>query len=155
MGDYYDFPPDITSKPGVFIIDEIDAHMHPEWQRRIIPTITKYLPNCQLFVSTHSPLVLSGLHRGQVQLLSRDENNKVVVTTNDQDTFGWSVDEVMRWLMGVSSTFDNDTEKMVSNLERLRNKNTLSESELAQVETLRNEINARFLKSNDRENVSR
>ena len=36
--EYYDFPPDLEEKPGILIIDEIDAHLHPSWQRRIIPT---------------------------------------------------------------------------------------------------------------------
>ena len=45
--EYYDFPPDLEEKPGILIIDEIDAHLHPSWQRRIIPTLTKHFPNLQ------------------------------------------------------------------------------------------------------------
>ena len=47
--EYYDFPPDLEKKPGVLIIDEIDAHLHPSWQRRIIPTLTSHFPNLQIF----------------------------------------------------------------------------------------------------------
>ena len=53
--EYYDFPPDLEEKPGILIIDEIDAHLHPSWQRRIIPTLTRHFPNLQIFCSTHSP----------------------------------------------------------------------------------------------------
>ena len=54
--EYYDFPPDLDTKPGILIIDEIDAHLHPSWQRRIIPALIRHFPNLQIFCSTHSPL---------------------------------------------------------------------------------------------------
>ena len=57
---------------GNLIIDEIDAHLHPSWQRRIIPALTRNFPNLQIFCSTHPPLMLAGLEEGQVQLISRD-----------------------------------------------------------------------------------
>jgi len=150
MAEYYEFPEDIDKKAAVFIIDEIDAHMHPSWQRRIIPTITRALPNCQLFVSTHSPLILSGLAQGQVQLLRRDENNKVTVSTNSEDTEGWSVDEIMRWLMGMKGTYDIGTETMASRLGELRSKKRLSKIERAELESVRDGIHKRLLATQDR-----
>ena len=69
MAEYYDYPEDIEKRHGVLIIDEIDAHLHPSWQRRIIPALTGHFPNLQIFCSTHSPLMLSGLKAGQVHLL--------------------------------------------------------------------------------------
>ncbi|MFC1848432.1 AAA family ATPase [Chloroflexota bacterium] len=144
MAEYYDFPKDLTKKPAIFIIDEIDAHMHPEWQRRIIPTITKNLPNCQLFVSTHSPLILSGLSEGQVQLLNRGRKNRIEVTTNEFETVGWSVDETMRWLLGMKGTFDSETEKAVDKLESLRVKSRLTKAEKEQLGSLRQEIHERL-----------
>ena len=60
-GEFYDFPSDLSDKPGVLIIDEIDAHLHPSWQRRIIPTLVHHFPSLQIFCSTHSPLMLAGL----------------------------------------------------------------------------------------------
>ena len=60
---YYGFPSDLMEKPCVLIIDEIDVHLHPSWQRQIIPALTRNLPNLQIFCSTHSPLMLAGLVR--------------------------------------------------------------------------------------------
>ena len=57
--------PDLTEKPGILIVDEIDVHLHPSWQRRIIPALTKNFPNLQIFCSTHSPLMLAGLGEGR------------------------------------------------------------------------------------------
>ncbi|MBI3270655.1 MAG: AAA family ATPase [Planctomycetes bacterium] len=47
--------------PAIVLIDELDAHLHPSWQRQVIPRLSSLLPNAQFIVATHSPLVLTGL----------------------------------------------------------------------------------------------
>ncbi|OPA93299.1 ATP-binding protein [Pseudomonas fluorescens] len=44
---------------GVVLIDEVDLHLHPKWQRRLIHQLTETFPNCQFILTTHSPLVIS------------------------------------------------------------------------------------------------
>jgi len=44
---------------GIVLIDEIDLHLHPKWQRAIIGNLNKTFPNCQFVLSTHSPIVIS------------------------------------------------------------------------------------------------
>ena len=44
---------------GIVLIDEIDLHLHPTWQRRVIDRLSKTFPNCQFVLTTHSPLVIS------------------------------------------------------------------------------------------------
>lgn len=44
---------------GIVLIDEVDMHLHPSWQRRIIERLTTTFPNCQFVLTTHSPLVIS------------------------------------------------------------------------------------------------
>ncbi|MBC6475107.1 MAG: AAA family ATPase [Hormoscilla sp. GM102CHS1] len=50
---------------GVVLIDEIELHLHPKWQREIIPALTRTFPNCQFIVTTHSPQVVSHVKRPQ------------------------------------------------------------------------------------------
>lgn len=47
---------------GIILIDEVDLHLHPAWQRMIVPRLEKTFPNCQLILTTHSPQVLSHVH---------------------------------------------------------------------------------------------
>ena len=154
MAEYYSFPEDLTNRKAVFIVDEIDAHMHPEWQRRIIPTLTNNLPNCQLFASTHSPLILSGLKEGQVHLLSRGKGNEVVSTTNESDIRGWSADEILQYFMGMKGTLDIETEKAVGKLAVLRDKTKLSKSEKKELENLRKEVHDRFVTKRGKSNIT-
>ena len=93
---YYDCPENLADKPGVLIIDEIDAHLHPSWQSRIIPALTSHFPNLQIFCSTHSQLMLAGLKAGQVQLLQRMKATGRPASRNEVDISGWSADEILR-----------------------------------------------------------
>jgi predicted ATP-binding protein involved in virulence len=56
--------------PGVVIIDEIDAHLHPTWQTRVGQWFTKYFPALQFIVTTHSPLVCRATENGSIWRLS-------------------------------------------------------------------------------------
>ena len=53
---------DALSGSGIVLIDEIELHLHPAWQRDILPRLMATFPNVQFFVTTHSPLVLAQLN---------------------------------------------------------------------------------------------
>lgn len=66
---------------GVFLIDEIDLHLHPAWQRMVIPRLLETFPNCQFIVTTHSPQVLGEVAHECIFVLTVDEQGKVVTHT--------------------------------------------------------------------------
>ena len=144
--EYYRFPADLDDKPGVLVIDEIDAHLHPSWQRRIIPTLLRHFPKLQIFCSTHSPLMLAGLKAGQVQLLRRGEDGKVSVSTNESDIAGWSADEILRNFLEVPTPTDMATAAHVSRLEELRHKEELTTDESDELEVLRHVVGSELLR---------
>ena len=53
----------------ILFLDEIDIHLHPKWQRRILPAVQKLLPNAQIFASTHSPFVVGSVENAWVYKL--------------------------------------------------------------------------------------
>jgi len=57
------------SQPGVILIDEIEAHLHPSWQRTICLWFKERFPNIQFFVTTHSPLVVQAADPGGIYVL--------------------------------------------------------------------------------------
>lgn len=136
MAEYYEYPKNIEEISGILIIDEIDAHLHPSWQRRIIPALTNHFPNLQIFCSTHSPLMLAGLKTGQVQLLKRDDNGKVTVSRNEQDIVGWSADEILRSFLNVSSPTDLDTLHNIERLQQLRQTDGLTDEQAKELDYL-------------------
>lgn len=54
---------------GIVLIDEIELHLHPSWQRKIVPALETTFPNVQFIMTTHSPQVISGMEREQVFVL--------------------------------------------------------------------------------------
>lgn len=58
---------------GIILIDEVDMHLHPNWQRNLVPRFTATFPNCQIVLSTHSPLVISDQKDILVYLLNNGE----------------------------------------------------------------------------------
>jgi hypothetical protein len=143
--EYYEFPKNLEEKPGIVFIDEIDAHMHPSWQRRILPALSRNFPNVQIFCSSHSPFVLAGLKAGQAHLLRRDDKGKLVVSRNERDIRGWSVDEILRNFMDVTNPTDLQTNKSIERLQELRTKRRLSHAEKKELQKLRDTINEDLL----------
>ncbi len=55
--------------PGLVLIDEVELHLHPRWQRRVLPDLRAVFPKIQFVVTTHSPQVVASAKRGQVMIL--------------------------------------------------------------------------------------
>lgn len=62
--------------PAIMLVDEIDLHLHPSWQQRVLGDLMRAFPNTQFIVTTHSPQVLSTLRKENIRILACDENGK-------------------------------------------------------------------------------
>lgn len=63
---------------GVAMVDEIDLHLHPEWQRTVVPTLAAALPNIQFIFTTHSPLVVASLSSHNLFVLGQREGSSII-----------------------------------------------------------------------------
>jgi AAA domain, putative AbiEii toxin, Type IV TA system len=59
----------LVENRGIVLVDEIDLHLHPEWQRRVIPTLAKTFPNIQFIFTTHSPIVVGSVEWSNIHVL--------------------------------------------------------------------------------------
>lgn len=92
---------------GVVLIDEIDLHIHPEWQRELIPTLARTLPNIQFILTTHSPLVVGTLERANILMVDRTARGMPRVHRPSAETYGLTVDQLLRSdMFGLDSTRD-------------------------------------------------
>jgi len=82
---------------GIILIDEVDLHLHPAWQRLVIPKLTELFPNCQFFVTTHSPQVLSHVKPENIFLL-KNENNELSYS-KPEESYGMTIDRVVELIM--------------------------------------------------------
>jgi predicted ATP-binding protein involved in virulence len=86
---------------GIVLIDEIDLHLHPAWQRVIISKLTEVFPNCQFIVTTHSPQILSHVKAEHVFLLVQKNDNMDVIKPTE--SYGKSSDRLLEDILGVES----------------------------------------------------
>ena len=133
------------NQPAILLIDEIENHLHPTWQRRVIPALLDHFPNLQIFATTHSPFVVAGLKAGQVHLLNRDANGVVTATTSTEDIIGWTMDEILRTWMGVDDPTDLTTIERDKRLRELREKEPLTDEEESELNMLRRQVNEAHL----------
>ncbi|MBC2711119.1 MAG: AAA family ATPase [Desulfosarcina sp.] len=87
--------------PGILMIDEIELHLHPGWQQRIIPDLRTVFPNTQLIIATHSPQVLTTVKREQVHFLTADHTLEPL--PDDVGTYGAESGHVLEAVFGVQT----------------------------------------------------
>ena len=145
MVHHYNFAEDWHKKPAILLIDEIENHLHPTWQRRVIPALLEHFPGLQIFATTHSPFVVAGLNAGQVHLLQRDANGVVTASTNERDVIGWTADEILRTLMGVDEPTDQLTVDRANELRELRRKESRTPEQESRLQELRRQVNRDLL----------
>ena len=145
MLNHYEFANEWHQKPAILLIDEIENHLHPTWQRRVIPALKKHFPGLQIFATTHSPFVVAGLKAGQVHVLKRDENGVVTASTEQRDVIGWTMDEILRGMMGVDEPTDQLTVDRANRLRELREQETLTGEEETELNQLRRQVNSDLL----------
>ncbi|ANB03664.1 AAA family ATPase [Ectothiorhodospira sp. BSL-9] len=94
---------------GIVMIDEIDLHLHPKWQRLVVPSLTQVFPNCQFLISTHSPHVITHVQPENLFLLNMTDAGKLEVV-RPNESYGKTVDRVLEDLMGLETTRPNQVE---------------------------------------------
>ena len=87
--------------PGIVMIDEVDMHLHPSWQQTVLSSLTTAFPNIQFIVTTHSPQVLSTVHRENIRLLGTNEAGQMTVSEPLADSYGEPSNDVLQAIMHV------------------------------------------------------
>lgn len=84
---------------GIVLIDEIDLHLHPKWQRVMISKLTEIFPNVQFVVTTHSPAVLSFCKPNQVNILTSDNDLQNIIIQQPSYSKGHSLEYILSEIM--------------------------------------------------------
>lgn len=96
--DRYPDSKDPLAEPAVCLVDEIDLHLHPKFQRTIIQFLTETFPNTQFIVTAHSPLIVVAAEERPLDaniILLKREGDQTVVVNDPVDVSKWSVDQIL------------------------------------------------------------
>lgn len=130
----FEWPKEFESRrPTVLLVDEIDAHLHPKWQRVILSALQDAFTDqeVQIIVTTHSPFVISSCPDARVHVLDVDEEGHSKAREPVAAPVGQSVAATIKDVFGVDSRFDVETERELNRWNEYRRAmeaNTLDES---------------------------
>ena len=110
---------------GVVLIDEIELHLHPAWQRTVVADLSRTFPSCQFLISTHSPQVLGEVQPGDIYLLERGPTG--VEANRPSASFGRDSNRLLEDLMGVPDRRE-ETKSELAQLYKLIDQRRLSEA---------------------------
>lgn len=104
---------------GIILIDELELHLHPEWQAKIAKILVKVFPQAQFITATHSPHILQGANPDEIIALAVD-NGKVYRRRLDGQKYGyqgWTVEEILVDVMGMTDTRTEKYYQEINNFE--------------------------------------
>ncbi|MDE6336439.1 MAG: AAA family ATPase, partial [Muribaculaceae bacterium] len=112
---------------GIVLIDELELHLHPSWQCEVIDKLRDVFPNCQFFITTHSPHI--------VQNLRLDKEDSMIVLTegkvhNVEASYGSPVDEILSEVFGLQSLRPLPVAKLTNRIWSLLEKGIFEGEEL-------------------------
>lgn len=108
---------------GILLIDEIDLHLHPSWQRKLLGYLKTKLPNFQIIASTHSPLTAQQAGEGELIILSRAKSGQIDAQLFEGIPNKMLLHQVLLSpIFGINSDESYETEQLKNEYESLKNR---------------------------------
>jgi predicted ATP-binding protein involved in virulence len=109
----------VLDRNFILFLDEIEIHLHPAWQRRILPVIQKLFKNAQIFIATHSPFVVASVSDAWVYQFAVTDG-KSQLKNIEESKAGSSYATVIDEIFGIDEFFDVETENDLQEFEHLK-----------------------------------
>ncbi|MCX7098082.1 MAG: AAA family ATPase [Methylococcales bacterium] len=136
----YPHSPNPIAEPAVVLIDEIDLHLHPKWQRTIMSYLSERFINTQFIVTAHSPLIVQAAENANIVVLKREANG-VSIHQQDKDVQGWRIDQLLTSdLFDLGSARSPHYEKLLEHRRQILSQAELTDQDHLQLKALETEI---------------
>jgi predicted ATP-binding protein involved in virulence len=113
-------------QPAIVLIDEIDLHLHPVWQRQIMANLSKHFPKIQFIATAHSPLMVQAAFKSNYAVLKLN-NETAEIENNPQGIDGWRVDQILTSeFFGLKTARGEEYEKLLNEHNRLSSKKKIT-----------------------------
>lgn len=109
---------EVKNIPGILLIDEVESHLHPKWQKRVVQLIRKHFKNLQIIITTHSPFVVSSINDPHVYVCqSHIDYSELVDVSSDYSNL--PIDEVLITPVFAVDPFSEDISKLLAERKQL------------------------------------
>ncbi|NES98414.1 MAG: AAA family ATPase [Desertifilum sp. SIO1I2] len=130
---------DPLAEPAIVLVDEIDLHLHPRWQRNIMSFLTERFPNTQFIVTAHSPLVVQAAKDANIVLLRR-EGDRVIIDNDPEIIENWRVDQVLTSVFELPTARPANLDPLLNRRQELLSKSLLSKADKTELKELESKI---------------
>ncbi|MDD4856141.1 MAG: AAA family ATPase [Sulfuricurvum sp.] len=96
---------------GIVLIDEIELHLHPAWQRMILGKLCEVFQNCQFIISTHSPQTVGEVSQKHIRILEKNVEDQLIAYTPNQ-SLGLTSGEILEELMNTPKRDEGISKKL-------------------------------------------
>lgn len=117
------------AEPAIVLVDEIDLHLHPKWQRKIFDYLSDKFPNTQFIVTAHSPLVVQSAPKDANIVVLRKEGNHVIIDNDIKSVRNWRLDQIMSSDLFGETARNPEVEKWLEERTTLLQKQSLTPEE--------------------------
>lgn len=136
MAERYPDSKNPLAEPAVVLVDEIDLHLHPKWQRKLMSFLTDRFPNTQFIATAHSPLVAQAAADANLAVLRR-EGDHVAIDNDVDDIRNWRIDQILTSdLFGLETARPPHVEERMVERNKLLEKSRLNATERRRLEEL-------------------
>lgn len=119
-------PADKGNAPGLILVDEIDSHLHPEWQKRVMAASVDLLPHTHIIATSHSPFVVGAADDTQVFHIVKNDEGKLSVESSYDELYGYPADTITKKLF-TPSLYPASIQEELDRLGELASKLTIGE----------------------------
>jgi predicted ATP-dependent endonuclease of OLD family len=116
----------VKNANGTVLIDELDAHLHPEWQLTIRNSLSVIFPKTQFIITTHSPHLIASAKAKEL-LIIPENNGELRLSPTNKTYSGWNTDQILEELMGVKSLTNKTYAELISQSLNLIESKNISE----------------------------
>lgn len=95
--------PEVRKRSGIVVIDEVDAHLHPAWQQKIVALLRDRFPNVQFILTAHNPIVVAGCLEDEVSVLRKNPKRGFSLVQFPNDFIGWETEEIYRKVFDIEN----------------------------------------------------
>lgn len=148
--------PVVGEARGLVLIDELGLHMHPRWRMRVVEGMRAAFPYLQFLCTTHDPLCLRGLYRGEVAVMRRDDEGRIVALTKElPDVAALRVDQLLTSeYFGLQTAMDPAMEARFAEYYQLLGQHAPTPEQAARLAELKAELAGKeMLGSSERERL--
>ena len=110
----------VLERNFILLLDEIEVHLHPAWQRKILPVVQKLFKNAQIFISTHSPFVVGSVDGAWVHRFVKKDGYSVLAGEPILSEDAKSYDYILEEIFGIKERFGVEVERKLTEFQQLK-----------------------------------